>query len=283
MLLFLSDEEKEKLQKIGYLCEHLLCFYSMAADRTALFDGNFPVYFSSYNDVDVILFGLEDKSVDGSECVQAILQFPIKELNIVAPKPPKGLAGIGTLDSDWDYHINIEKFDIDLRGRAYKTIRSTLHRADKMNYHIKISREFTRNHIYIISRHMARHNLNVWDFEELLSLESFFQEHSHGFMMEAYYKDKLVGFDVVDFFDDNGIMVVPLGVYQPSPLLADFLMYENIKYAKSEGLKWLDVGLCCGNTGLQKFKEKWFAEPTYQLYIQTIKNSRYLPEYEAIP
>jgi hypothetical protein len=283
VLLFLSNEEKEKIQKIGYMCEHLLCLYSMTSDRTALFDGNFPVYFSNYNDADVILFGLEDKSVDGSECVQRILQFPIEELNIVTPKPLKDLARIETLYSDWDYHINIEKFNIDLRGSACKTIRSAMHRADKIGYHIKISREFTRNHIYILSRHMARHKLNVWDFEELLSLESFFEEHSHGFMMEAYYKDKLVGFDVVDFFDDNRIMVVPLGVYLPAPLLADFLMYENLKYAKSKGLKWLDVGPSCGNTGVQRFKEKWFAEPKYQLFIQTVKNPGCLTEPEAIP
>ena len=110
----------------------------------------------------------------------------------------------------------------------------------------------------------------VDDFEELLSLERFFRDHSHGFMMEAYYNDELVGFDVIDFFEGSGIMVVPLGVYLETPYLQDFLMYENIKYAQNKGYMWLDIGLSCRSQGLQNFKEKWFAEPKYTLYVQTI-------------
>ena len=45
MLRFLTDEEKEEAQKRGYMCEHLLCLYSMIADRTALYDQHFPVFF----------------------------------------------------------------------------------------------------------------------------------------------------------------------------------------------------------------------------------------------
>lgn len=37
------------------------------------------------------------------------------------------------------------------------------------------------------------------------------QSTSSVFLMEAYHEDKLVGFDVIDFFKDNRIMVVPLG------------------------------------------------------------------------
>ena len=256
MLLFLSNDEKEEMQKKGYMSEHLLCLYSMTSDRTALYDNNFPVYLNGSDEADIILFGLADKVGDGLDCVREMLQPPIKELNIVSPKPLTSLAGakVETQYVDWDYHIDLKRFDLELRGNGYKEIRYSIHPADKMGYDIRLSREFTLKHTYIMARHMGRHKLDVWDFEELLSLERFFREHSHGLMMEAYHDGKLVGFDIVDFFEDNRIMVVPLGVYLEEPSLPDFLMYENIKYAKSKGYEWLDIGLACRRAGLQGFK-----------------------------
>ncbi|MFH0897306.1 MAG: hypothetical protein V1850_04580 [Candidatus Bathyarchaeota archaeon] len=272
---FLTNYEKEQLQKSGYMCEHLLCFNSMSSGRTALYGNNFPVYFSDHGEVDAILFGFKDKKANKLACVQELLNLPIKELNIVTPEALTDLAGIETRYIDWDYQINIKRFDINLKGREYKNIRYSSHRADKMRYCVKFGRELTPSHIYIMSRHMARHTLDIWDIEELLSLEHFFREHRHGFMMEAYFEDELVGFDVIDFFEENRIMVVPLGIYLESPSLPDFLMHENIKYAKENGCEWLDVGLTCGNTGLKSFKEKWFAEPKHELFVQKIRNQKY--------
>ena len=120
---------------------------------------------------------------------------------------------------------------------------------------------------------MAQHALDIWDFEELLYLENFFKEHNHGVMMEVYRQDELVGFDVVDFFEDNRIMVVPLGIYLEEQSLSDFIMYENLIHAKDKGYKWLDISLGCRNKGLENFKKKWQAEPKYQLFVQTIKKS----------
>jgi len=273
MLRFLSDAEKEKTQRRGYMCEHLLCWYSMTSDKTALWDEDFPVYFSGYGEVDFILFGLSGREVNRLACVRELLKLPIRELNIVSPEALNGLAGVETLYTDWDYHIDMEHFDLDLKGRKYRDIRYNVKRVDKMGYHVKTGREFTRSHTYIVSRHMARHSLDIWDFEELLSVERFFREHSHGFMMEAYRGDRLIGFDVVDFFEETGMMVVPLGVYLEEPRLADFLMWENLKYAKDKGYRWLDVGLSCRNVGLQEFKRKWLAEPKYKLSVQTIELS----------
>ena len=271
MLSFLTDREKEEAQGKGYMCEHLLCFYSMTSSKTALYDDNFPVYFSGYGEVDVILFGLIDEKGDKLGCVRDLLQQPLTELNVISSE---AVAGLQTKYVDWDYHIDVERFDLDLRGREYKDLRYNVRRAERHGYRSRLNRTFTRAHAYVLSRHMARHTLDVWDIEELSSIERFFREHDHGFMMEAYYEDRLIGFDVIDFCDDNQIMVAPVGVYLEVPSLADFLMYENMKYAKEQGYDWLDVGVTCQNRGLQDFKTKWFAEPRYELVVQTIKRSR---------
>lgn len=271
MLRVLNKKEKEDLQKIGYMCEHLLCFYSMVSDRTALYNEDFPVFLNCYDEADAVLFGLLDSKEDRFKCVKNLVKLPIKTLNVVSPVPINEILDIKTKRVDWDFHLDLNEFDFSLRGNKYKNIRNRLRQAEKMGFQSKLTRKFTPNHRYILSRHMARYKLGVWDYEELLSLERFFIEHNHGLMIEAYKEGRLVGFDVVDFFENKGIMVVPLGIYLQVPLVSDFLMYENLKFARDKGYTHIDLGVTCGRAGLRHFKEKWFAKPKFKLYIQTLK------------
>ena len=277
MLRFLNNVEKEDLQKRGYMCEHLLCLHSMISDRTALFDEIFPVFFNRYGEADVVLFGISEMEGNRLGCVQELAELNIKTLNIISPEPIQFKSRVKTRYMDVDYHISMEEFDFDFKGRRYSRIRNRLKQVEKIGYQLRTSRDFTIDHIYLLARHMAQHELDVWDYEELLSLERFFNEHDHGLMMEAYINERLVGFDVVDFFEANEIMVVPLGIYLNAPMLSDFMMHENLKYAKANGYEWIDVGPTCGSEGIRSFKEKWFAEPKYEMYVQTL-NIESLPE-----
>jgi hypothetical protein len=273
MLHFLSDEEKEAAQKIGYMCEHLLCLYSMTANRTALYNRNYPVYFSGYEEVDLVLFGLTENKEEVWNCIHDLLRLPLKQLNIISPDRFLPLKDVTKNYVDWDYHINVREFDLNLKGKQYKNLRYRINQAARFGYTIRIGRIITSRHLYILSRHIARYPLDIWDLEELVSLTRFFTEHHHGFMMEVYHNGKLLGFDVVDFFEEKKIMVVPLGIYLEAPSLTDYIMYENLRYAKNTGYAWLDVGVTCRNTGLQDFKEKWLAKPKYKLCVQTIDRS----------
>jgi len=270
MLRALSKDEKEELQKRGYMIEHLLCLYSMVADQTFLYDDDFPVFLSMFGEADVVLFGFGKEKGSEFECIKELVKLPIGTLNMISPVVFRGLPGVRKKYVDWDFHIHVDEFDFDLEGSKYKDIRYRLGQVEEMGYRTRLSREITPRHTYILSRHMARYKFDVWDFEELLSLERFFREHDHGFMMEAYKDGRLLGFDVVDFFEDNRIMVAPLGIYLDVPLISYFLMYENLKFARDRGYEWLDIGPSCGVAGLRKFKEKWLAEPRYKIYVQTL-------------
>ena len=270
MLKILNKHEKEDAQKRGYMCEHLLCLYSMVSDRTALYNDTFPVFLNSFGETDVILFGLDKKGEDQLTCIRELMKLPMNTLNIVSPTAFNGVPGVKTKYVDWDFHINVAEFDLNLGGRRYKPLRYRIQQAEKKGYHTRLARNFTSKHTYILSRHMARYNLDVWDYEELLSLDRFFREHEHGLMMEAYQNEKLVGFDVLDFFDANKILAVPLGIYLDSHLVSDFLMYENLKYARDRGYVWLDVGPTCGSVGVKRFKEKWHAKPKFQIFVQAL-------------
>ena len=280
MLRFLNKGEKEDMQRRGYMYEHLLCLYSMVSDRTALHNENFPVFFNRYGEADVILFGIGGGEGDRLGCVRELTELPINTLNIISPEPIQFTSRVKTRYVDVDYHISVRGFDFELKGGRYRRIRNRLKQIEEMGYQLRTSRDFTSDHIYLLSRHMAQHELDVWDYEELLSLERFFREHDHGMMMEVYRNERLVGFDVVDFFETNGIMVVPLGIYLDAPMLSDFMMHENLKFAKANGYEWIDVGPTCGSEGIRSFKEKWFAQPKYKLYVQTL-NTGSLPGREA--
>jgi hypothetical protein len=270
MFEILNKKDKESLQRKGYLYEHLLCLYSSVADTTVLYNANFPIFINGFREADAILYGflLEDKS--RYECVRALSRLPIKRLNIVSPVPLDKFPRMEVRYIDWDYQINLKDFDLDLRGSKYKRIRSSLKKTERMGYETKISREFTKKHVYIISRHLSRHKFEAWDYEELLSLERFFKEHDHGLLMEVYKGGILLGFDVIDFFEDNKIMTVPLGMYLESPFVSDFMMYENLKFAESHGYEWIDLGPTCGVIGLRWFKEKWLGKPRFKLYVQVM-------------
>lgn len=271
MLRLLKKNEIEDAQKEGCMCEHLLCFYSTVAYQTALYNDNFPVFISQYDEADVILFGLRDRDEDKLGCVRKLAEMPIKILNIVTPEPLNALPNMELKNPVEDYHIDVSQFDLNLKGVEYKSIRYRVRQAEKSGYRTKIGRELTPSHIYLLSRHMTHHKYDAWDFEEMLSLERFFREHDRGSMIEAYQGDKLLGFDVIDFLENNRVMVVPLGIYLKAPGLTDFLMYEDLKYAKENGYEWLDIGSACGEPKLRQFKEKWFAKPKYRIFWQIMK------------
>ncbi|MDQ1280416.1 MAG: hypothetical protein QG670_1679 [Thermoproteota archaeon] len=251
------------------MCEHLLCLYSVLVDQTFLYNDDLP-FFQNDSEADVILYGFKKKRYDELECLKELAKLPINKLNIISSRIFREFPNLKVNYVDWDFHIDVEQFDFELKGGKYKDIRYRLRQVERMGYKAKIGREFTSRHSYILSRHMACHQLTVWDYEELLSLEWFFREHDHGFMMEVYKDDKLVGFDVVDFFEESRIMAVPLGVYLDVPLISYFQMHENLKYARENGYVWLDVGSACGAEGLAKFKEKWTAKPKYKICVQTL-------------
>jgi hypothetical protein len=252
------------------MCEHLLCLYSMVSNQTAIYNDTYPVFLNNFGEADVILFGLGIENIKKVDCIKELSSLPINTLNIVSPTPLPPLPDLRTKYTDWDFHINIESFDFNLHGSPYKNIRYRLRQAEKRGYYTRLTKEFTSDHTYILSRHLTQHTFDVWDYEELLSLDRFFQEHDHGMIMEAYREDRLVGFDIIDFLENNRVMVVPLGIYLEPALTSDFLMYANLKFARDNGYAWVDVGPTCGRAGLRSFKEKWFAKPKFKLFVHTL-------------
>ncbi len=266
MLRCLNKQEINSFQQKGYMCEHLLSLYSIIAQQTALLDDNYPVFINGFREADLIFYGLKNRNVGTPKHLNELEQYA-DTINIISPIKIEG-QNITTQYVDWDYHLYLDEFSLDLIGKKYKRIRYRVKQAEKQGYYTKISRELTSNHLYLLSRHMSVHELNPWDYEEMLSLERYFTEFNNCLMIEVYNQGILMGFDVVDFYNDTSMVVIPLGIYLQPQKVSDFMMYEDIKFAKQKGFEILDVGPSCLNPGLQQFKEKWFAKPVHQLHVQ---------------
>jgi hypothetical protein len=113
---------------------------------------------------------------------------------------------------------------------------------------------------------MTKEIYNVWDYQLYLAINEYVSRFSSPRFFDVFLNSELVGFDLVDFTDT--VMVVPLGFILAShPSLSDFLMFEEVVYAKKQGMDWLDVGWSC-DPGLKEFKKKWTAVPRFTVYVQ---------------
>jgi hypothetical protein len=96
MLRILSKKEKEGMQRKGYVCEHLLCLYSISSDETASYEDDFPVFLNSFGEADVTLFSLGAKKGDSRRCLEDLSRLPISKLNIISPTSFEGMSGVKT-------------------------------------------------------------------------------------------------------------------------------------------------------------------------------------------
>ena len=86
MFRILSKKEQEDAQRRGYMCEHLLCLYSIVANQTVLFNNEFPVFISGFGEADVVLFGFGGNEIkDKLKCVRELAELPINTINFISP------------------------------------------------------------------------------------------------------------------------------------------------------------------------------------------------------
>jgi len=269
----LTEDDALRYQSCGYFDEHLVTFYSLAYGEPYIYEDSFLVYHNALNKtLWISLFGLNgngDNNEDRIECVQTSLDtFKPREFATTSPEKLQ----LSTHDYrceriffDRDYQIDLHKFDENLRGGSYKSLRYRVNDARRRGYTIAIGKEVTPTHSYIISTHMAKRSYNLWDYQLYLKAEEYIKKFSSPRLFNAFLDGILIGFDVVDFLDN--IMATPLGFYLDYPSLADFVMYEEILYAKKQGFDWLDIGWAC-SPGLEEFKKKWMGIPKLDVWVQ---------------
>jgi hypothetical protein len=137
-----------------------------------------------------------------------------------------------------------------------------------------LGKALTPAHINIIARFLEKsRNYESWDYQLYLGLGGYISKFASPRLFNVFSNGLLIGFDVVDALGD--VITAPLGFYLDYPSISDFMVYEEILYAKKQGHKILDIGWGCNTPGLEDFKVKWKAAPRFKLFMQVFdKNSK---------
>jgi len=266
----LSRKDVLCCQRRGYFDEHLIALYASAYGEPYLYEDTYLIYHDQLSGtLWLTLFELANKREDRIGCLRASIDR-FKPQTVIVTSPDKLQMDVNgyhceTVYFDRDYQINLSKFDDSLRGGAYKDLRYRVNNAKKRGYTSNLSKTVTPAHARLMALHLTKRSYAPWDYQLYLKIDKYVKKYSSPRLFNAFLNGRLVGFDVVDALKD--VLAIPLGFCLDYPSLADFLIYEEILYAKSEGFRWLDIGWAC-NPGLEEFKRKWMATPRFEVCVQ---------------
>jgi len=271
----LGHEDVIEAQRRGYFDEHLATLYSIAYGEPYLFEDKYPLYYDGASKtISLTLFGLNMETSSGTErtnCFKGLIaHFKINKVIVTSPsKLPSRIENFICEKEyeDRDFQILLERFDERLEGGSYKSLRYRVNHAKRCGYALATGKVLTPAHINIIAYHLAKSkNYELWDYQLYLGLSQYVSKFASPRLLNVFSDGLLIGFDVLDTLND--VLTVPLGFYLDYPSIADFLIYEEIIYAKKKGFKWLDIGWACNTPGLEEFKVKWKAVPRFHVYMQ---------------
>jgi len=278
----LSRKDVLGCQRRGYFDEHLVALYASAYGKPYLYEDSYLLYHDRLSrTLWVTLFGLAGNEENKMDCLRASIErFKPQKVIVTSPKElPSDVGGFHceSVFFDKDYQINLRKFDQSLRGGVYKDLRYRVNNAKKRGYTSAIGKAVTPAHAHLMALHLTKRRYALWDYQLYLKIGEYVKKYSSPRLFNAFLNGRLIGFDVVDALKD--VLAIPLGFYTDSPSLADFLLYEEIVYAKAEGFKWLDIGWAC-NPGLEEFKKKWMAVPRLRVCVQEYRRTNQLEKIE---
>jgi len=276
----LSHADVIKSQQRGQFDEHLSTLYSCAYGEPYLYGEKFLFYRDSGSKtLWLTLFELGNETAVDKDRVacfkELVAHFRPDRVVVTSPcKMPSSIEGL-TCDKiyhDKDYQISLGQFDEKLAGRSFKSLRYRVNHAKRCGYSLSVGRDFGPAHMSIIANFLAKSKeYELWDYQLYLGLGEYVREFESPRLFDVFSDGLLIGFDVVDVLSD--VMIVPLGFYLDYPSIADFLIYEEIVYAKRQGFKWLDIGWACNVPGLEEFKVKWKAVPKFEVSMQVFRKA----------
>jgi len=254
-------------QKFGCFDEHLASFYSLAYGKPYIYKDTYLAYFDKYSKLlHLSLFELT-KQENTVCCIEDALElFKPEKLVITAPHELPATIGkfqCSAVNRDTDYQIYVPVFDLTLKGSNLSDPRYRVRNAEKRGYTLKIGKKMTPAHFHIIAQHEHSKRLDLYDRQLYFAIWDYLRKFKSPVLFDVVCDGTLLGFDLIDFLNDT--MTVPLGFYTDAPSISDFIMFNEIKYAKEKNYNWLDLGWAC-NLGIEEFKKKWTAIPRFKIW-----------------
>lgn len=281
----LTRKASSLYQQLGQFDEHLITLYSVAYGSPYIYNDTFILYHDrSSNILYLSLFALTNNE-DPIQCIETgtklfqperIVLTSSTEIHVPIQQYHQINKGF-----DRDYQIFLPAFDITLKGNKCKDLRYRVHHAKKQGYTCKIEQKLTSAHYHIIAEHECRKSVAWWDHQLYLSLREYFTQFHTPRLFNVYSNNLLIGFDVIDYLKNT--LTVPLGFYLPYPSVSDFILYEELMYANTQNVTWLDIGWAC-SPGVEAFKQKWSAIPRFDIWTyEYIRNHNPFDTHDRSP
>ncbi|PVX23958.1 MAG: hypothetical protein CW691_09200 [Candidatus Bathyarchaeum sp.] len=262
-------------QSLGQFDEHLVSLYSLAYGRPYIYKDTYLAYYDKYSKIlHLNFFELHESENKFSFIQEAIKHFKPEKLVITAPhEMPQTVANFCciSINKDTDYQLYVADFDENLKGGKLKDVRYRVHNAEKRGYTLKISKKMTPAHFHIMAQHEHSKRLDLYDRQLYFAILDYLRKFKTPVLFDVVSDGSLLGFDLIDFLGDT--MTVPLGFYNNAPSISDFIMFNEVKYAKQKGFTWLDLGWAC-NVGIEEFKKKWTAIPRFHIWTYEYVNNK---------
>ncbi|MCW4034619.1 MAG: hypothetical protein NWF03_04575 [Candidatus Bathyarchaeota archaeon] len=256
----------------------MVSLYSLAYGKPYIYKDTYFAYFDKFSKILHISFFELTESENKFSCIQeATKHFKPEKLVITAPHElPQTIGNFVCVEvnKDTDYQIYVPDFDETMGGAKFKDARYRVHNAQKRGYTLEISKKMTPAHFHLIAQHEHSKRLDLYDRQLYFAILDYVRKFKSPVLFNVVCDETLLGFDLIDFLGDT--MTVPLGFYTDAPSISDFIMHNEVNYAKQKGFNWLDLGWAC-NLGIAEFKKKWTAIPRFDIWGYEYVNKALTP------
>jgi hypothetical protein len=250
----ITGAQQDYIEDHAYVPEHIPHYVTAISQTEPFLFGDFLVYAKKGHLIYVgypLKEPFEEKRM-GKALEDAVKRLRPKSVSLTAPSIPSFLNHSPHPPSDHYYRLDLSALSISQK------LRNMLSRAGR-ELSVEKSRNFGKEHQKLIKAFLKTHPVDEATRFIFERIGDYLSSSTTAWVFDARNnKGKLVAFDVAEFMPmDYAIYMFNFSsdaLYVPGS--SDLLLFEVIQQAKSEGKKYINLGLGI-NPGVTFFKEKW--------------------------
>ena len=253
----ITGAQQDYIEDHTYVPEHIPHYVIAISQTEPFLFGDFLVYAKKGH---LIFVGyplkepFEEKQM-GKAIEDAVKSLKPKSVSLTAPSIPSSLNGRPHPPSDHYYRLDLSDLSISQK------LRNMLSRAGR-ELSVKKSRDFGKEHQKLIEAFLKTHPVDEATRFIFERIGDYISSSMTTWVFDARNKSgELVAFDIAEFRPkDYAIYMFNFrsdALYVPGA--SDLLLSEVIQQAKTEGKKYVNLGLGI-NPGVTFFKKKWGGE-----------------------
>jgi len=250
----ITTAQQDYIEDHAYVPEHIPHYVTAISQTEPFLFGDYLAYAKK----DLLIFvgypfkeTFEEKRMK-SVLEKAIKRFKPESVSLIAPSIPSSLNDCIHPPSDHYYRLDLSALSISQK------LRNMLSRAGRELF-VKRSRDFDKEHQKLIEDFLKFHPVDEATRSIFEKIGDYLSTSPTAWVFDARKgKGELVAFDVAEFKPKSYAIYMfnfnSETFYVPGA--SDLLLSEVIKHAKTEGKKYINLGLGI-NSGVTFFKKKW--------------------------